>query len=71
MNKVFSFVLFSTTFFVHALEPYEYGWDIPKTSVNIGGYLDTEYNDDDEGKFKFDKIALVASAHKDLSLIHI
>ena len=40
----------------------EYGWDIPNSSVNIGGYSDMTYDSKREKKFLFDDIALLFSS---------
>ena len=40
----------------------EYGWDIPNSSVNVGGYLDMTYDNKREEKFLFDDIAMLFSS---------
>lgn len=59
MKKVFSIVSIFTTFFLYANEPIEYGWNIPNTPINIGGYLDVVYNDNGEKNFLLDDISLL------------
>jgi hypothetical protein len=39
-----------------------YGYDIPNTPINIGGYLDAVYDDKASEKFVFDDVALLISA---------
>jgi hypothetical protein len=47
---------------LQANEPLNYGYDIPNTSINIGGYLDAVYDDKASEKFVFDDVALLISA---------
>ena len=59
-KKIFIIILINT--FLGANEMGEYGYDVPNTSVNIGGYLDMSYDDKRENKFLFDDIALLFSS---------
>jgi len=45
-----------------ANEPSAYGYDIPNTPINIGGYLDAVYDDKAPKKFLFEDMALLVSA---------
>jgi len=47
-----------------AEEPSHYGWDIPHTPLNIGGYLDLTYDEHDNENFLFDDIALLFAANE-------
>lgn len=60
-KKNLSFIALSS--FLVANDPSIYGWNLPYTPLNIGGYIDTVY-DTEEDKFMFDDIALLFSGHK-------
>ncbi len=47
-----------------ATETESYGWDIPNTPINIGGYLDMSYDEKREDKFLFNDIAMIFSANQ-------
>ncbi len=47
-----------------ATETESYGWDIPNTPINIGGYLDMSYDKKREDKFLFNDIAMIFSANQ-------
>ncbi len=49
---------------VVANEPSSYGYNVPDTSINIGGYIDGVYDTKASEKFLFDDIALLTSAKK-------
>ncbi|RUM73026.1 MAG: hypothetical protein DSZ11_06705, partial [Sulfurovum sp.] len=63
MNRklLLSIILCSTL--LCANEMGNYGYDIPNTSVNIGGYLDMSYDDKRENKFLFNDLALLVSGN--------
>ena len=42
-----------------------YGWNIPDSSINIGGYLDLTYDDKRDEKFLFNDIAMLLSVSKE------
>ena len=42
-----------------------YGWNVPNSQLNIGGYLDMTYDDEREDKFLFNDIAMILSSHKE------
>jgi len=42
----------------------DYGWDVPNSSLNIGGYLDISYDEKREDPFLFDDIATIFSANE-------
>jgi hypothetical protein len=41
-----------------------YGWNVPNSSLNIGGYLDMTYDEKREEKFLFNDIAMIFSANQ-------
>jgi len=45
-------------------EEASYGWDVPNSSLNIGGYLDMTYDQEREDKFLFNDIAMLFSANE-------
>ncbi len=47
---------------ISANENGSYGWDVPNTSLNIGGYLDITYDEKRDDAFLFNDIALLFSA---------
>jgi len=51
-----------TILYAYGEEPNHYGWDIPGTSINIGGYMDAVYDPKAKEKFLFDNVALFVSA---------
>jgi len=57
------FLLCLCTSIVSGNEPRQYGWQVPDTSINIGGYIDAVYDDRAEDKFVFDDVALLISAY--------
>lgn len=62
-KKILSVILMSS--FLCANEMGEYGWNVPNSSLNIGGYLDMTYDDNRENKFLFNDIAvLFSSSHE-------
>ena len=63
-------VLVFTTSLLVANEKSTYGWDVPNSSLNIGGYLDMTYETKREEKFLFDDIAMLFSAsHQRFNLL--
>lgn len=74
MPILITILLFSLTLYPNE----NYGWDIPNSTINIGGYLDMTYDQKREEKFLFDDIAMIFSANKkrfdllgELELSHI
>ena len=65
MKKISYVVPLLTTFFLFANEPIEYGWNIPNTPINIGGYIDLMYDENREGNLVLDDIALLISENHD------
>jgi len=63
MNKQLFFLFFSILSLLFSKEE-SYGWDIPNSSLNIGGYLDITYDEKREDKFLFNDIAMLFSANK-------
>jgi len=58
----FIILLFSSL--VHAETQTGYGWDIPNSSLNVGGYLDMTYDDTRVDDFLFNDIALIVSGRQ-------
>ncbi|CAA6827855.1 MAG: Unknown protein [uncultured Sulfurovum sp.] len=56
------FVFFILLKQLMANEPSPYGYEIPNTPINIGGYIDAIYDDVASEKFVFDDVALLLSA---------
>lgn len=50
--------------FLYASDPTSYGWNLPNTPLNLGGYIDTTYDNEREDPFMFNDIALLFSSHK-------
>jgi len=65
MKHLFIFFILIYSSFLWAEEEASYGWNIPNSSINIGGYLDTTYDTKREEKFLFNDIALIFSANKE------
>ncbi|RUM68712.1 MAG: hypothetical protein DSZ07_06140 [Sulfurovum sp.] len=65
MKHLFIFFILIHSSFLWAEEEASYGWNIPNSSINIGGYLDTTYDTKREEKFLFNDIALIFSANKE------
>jgi hypothetical protein len=61
-KKALYFILLSK--FLLATDPTSYGWNIPNTSLNIGGYIDSTYDKKREDAFMFNDIALLFSSHE-------
>jgi len=59
---IFFIVLYSTILW--ADEENTYGWNVPNSSLNIGGYLDMTYDEKREDKFLFNDIAILFSANQ-------
>jgi len=57
------FLLFSIN--LHAETEKSYGWNIPNSSLNIGGYLDMTYDDTRIDDFLFNDIAMIVSGRQD------
>jgi len=57
------FLLFSIH--LHAETEKGYGWDIPNSSLNVGGYLDMSYDDTRIDDFLFNDIAMIVSGRQD------
>ena len=49
---------------LYANEESGYGWDVPNSSLNIGGYLDVTYDEKREDKLLFNDIAMLFSANQ-------
>jgi len=60
-KKIYYIVLMSTSL-LFSNENSGYGWDVPNSSLNIGGYLDITYDEKREDKFLFNDIAMLFSA---------
>ena len=58
-KRLLSITLISSSLFSNEMG--KYGWDIPNSSVNIGGYLDIAYDKENKDKFLFNDIALLFS----------
>jgi hypothetical protein len=63
MKHLLIFFILSYGSFLWAEET-SYGWDIPNSSINIGGYLDMTYDQEREEKFLFNDIAMLFSANQ-------
>ena len=61
-KQLLSILLLSSS--LCATETEGYGWDIPNSSINIGGYLDMTYDDKREEKLLFNDIAMLFSANQ-------
>ncbi|MCH9741174.1 MAG: hypothetical protein K0U38_10125 [Epsilonproteobacteria bacterium] len=61
-KKILYFILL--TKLLIASDPTSYGWNIPNTPLNVGGYIDATYDEKREDEFMFNDIALLFSAHK-------
>jgi len=59
-RKILSIIFLSTL--LCANEMGNYGYDIPNTSMNLGGYLDMSYDDKRESKLLFNDLALLFSS---------
>jgi len=60
-KKIYYIVLISSSL-LFSNENSGYGWDVPNSSLNIGGYLDITYDEKREDKFLFNDIAMLFSA---------
>lgn len=56
--------LITLTSLLSANDPSIYGWNVPNTPLNLGGYIDVVYDTEEEEKFMFDDIALLFFGHK-------
>jgi hypothetical protein len=65
MYKQIYYIALITISFLCANEEEGYGWDIPNSSLNIGGYLDMTYDKERDDKFLFNDIAMLFSANQD------
>ena len=61
-RQLLSIILLSSS--LYATETESYGWDVPNTPINIGGYLDMSYDKKREDKFLFNDIAMIFSANQ-------
>jgi len=50
---------------INAQEEQSYGWNMPNSSLNVGGYLDISYDDTRIDDFLFNDIAMIMSTRKD------
>ena len=64
MIKKIIYILLLIPIVTNASDNNKYGWDIPHTPLNIGGYLDMSYDNQREDAFLFNDIALLFFAHK-------
>jgi len=65
INKYkFLIMVLLLTVVVEANEENSYGWNVPNSSLNIGGYVDATYDTQRNPKFLFDDIAMLLSANK-------
>lgn len=62
MKYRFIFFILAYSSFLYATEN-SYGWDIPNSSLNIGGYLDITYDSKREEEFLFDNISMMFSSN--------
>lgn len=65
MSYTNALILICMTAILSANEPSSYGWDIPDTPLNLGGYIDTTYDTKREDQFMFNDIAMLLSGHQD------
>jgi hypothetical protein len=63
MKHFLIFLLINYASIIWANEETSYGWNIPNSSINIGGYLDMTYDQEREEKFLFNDIALLFSGN--------
>ncbi len=61
MKYPFIFIYFICSF-VSWADDASYGWDLPNSSLHIGGYLDMSYDEKRSYPFLFDDIAVIFSA---------
>ena len=64
MKYLFILFILGYNSFLWAEEEASYGWNVPNSSLNIGGYLDMTYDQRREDKFLFNDIAMLFSANK-------
>ena len=64
MKHLFILFILSCGSFLWAEEEASYGWNVPNSSLNIGGYLDMTYDEKRENNFLFNDIALLFSGNK-------
>jgi hypothetical protein len=62
MKQTLVILILSYGSMLWAKDENSYGWNIPGSSVNIGGYLDMSYDEKREEKFLFNDIAMIFSA---------
>jgi len=65
LKKILLLSIFILNVLLYAEEENSYGWNVPHTTLNIGGYLDMTYDAKREDAFLFNDIALLFFAHKD------
>jgi len=64
MYKNIYYILLISSGTLFANEESSYGWNLPDTSINVGGYLDMTYDTKREESFLFNDIAVLFSANK-------
>ena len=64
MYKKIYYTFLMATSLLFSNENSSYGWDIPNSSLNIGGYLDMSYDEKRDEKFLFNDIAMLFSANQ-------
>lgn len=60
LKRVFIVIIFITNLMGNE----NYGWSVPNSNLNIGGYLDMTYDMNEEPKFLFDDISLLVSLNQ-------
>jgi len=65
LRKILLLSIFILNVLLYAEEENSYGWNVPHTTLNIGGYLDMSYDAKREDAFLFNDIAVLFFAHKD------
>jgi len=63
MKKIY-YIILLTSLSLFAKEEASYGWNVPNSSLNIGGYLDMSYDEKRDDKFLFNDIALLFSGNQ-------
>jgi len=64
MYKKIYYTLLMATSLLFSNENSSYGWDVPNSSLNIGGYLDMSHDKKREKNFLFNDIAMLFSANQ-------
>jgi hypothetical protein len=64
MCKKLYYTILVTTSLLLANEESSYGWNLPNSSLNIGGYLDITYDEKRDEPFLFNDIAMLFSGNR-------